>query len=95
MSQGRPGGRPLRDSTMAKMLEMVGHHHPFVQLDFMPNFAGLHPFAGNDVPEGVQPHFPVVYIAEQAGAPLRAERDEIRARLRVVPSFQPDGFAPS
>ena len=41
-------------------VNMVGHHHPIVQFEFLPDRAGFTPFLSDDFSKGVQLH-PAVY----------------------------------
>nr|VFJ53215.1 MAG: hypothetical protein BECKDK2373B_GA0170837_104125 [Candidatus Kentron sp. DK] len=74
-------------------MKMIRHHHPLVQLDFLADCGGPPPFLGNDFAGMVQPHLPVQDFPEQAFPVLCANGQEIRPRLGIIISLQPDGAA--
>jgi len=74
-------------------VDMIGHHHEGVQFHVLEMVRDFMPTRAHDFPHVVQPHFPVHHVAEQRGAPVGADGDEIRARLGVIVSLQPDGTA--
>ncbi len=93
--QGRPAGRPYGRYAFDGYdpVDVIGHHDECIEHDLTTNFAGPGPFLFDHPTDRIQSHFGIDDFAEQAAAPIGADRDEIGAGLSVVMARQTDGAA--
>ncbi len=80
--------RDVKDS-----VNVIGHDHERVQLDAGEMAGNVIPARLNQFATFVQPYLTAGHLPEQAFPTVRADRHEIRAGLRVVVPFQPNGLA--
>ena len=74
-------------------VQMVGHHHKCVRQQMGKTRRQSEPFVPHQGTRAVQNHHTIDHIAKHTGAVVGANRHKIRARLRIVVVFQPDGTA--
>ena len=74
-------------------MNVVGHDHERVQVQFAPDLLGCQPFREDDLPPGVPPHFAIDHLTQQALAAVHADRHEVGTGRGIVESGQPDRLA--
>lgn len=84
-------GRPRFNDNNA--VNVVGHHHPFIQPHIGKMFRDLLPTFRRDFPERIVMDGRALHMAEQAFTILRAYRDEIRACGGIIIPPQANGTA--
>ena len=47
-----------------KPVHMIGHNHPFIETNFLPNFNRSYPFIRHDLPKRIQSHFTLNNLPE-------------------------------
>jgi len=72
-------------------VDMVRHDHKRIQFDIGAEDAGANPFFVNNSSKRIHSHLPTHHLAKQTHPTLRADRNEIRARLGVIVTLQADG----
>lgn len=80
----RPYGGRLGRCEDEDSVKVIGHELPGFELEICKMGWELQPVGLNDLTEIVWLHLPVDDVTEEAGHIVRADRDEIMARLRVV-----------
>jgi hypothetical protein len=73
-------------------MDMVGHHDEGAQIDGIM-MRQIEPSMLNDFPQPVQSHFTIYDLSKQRHTSLGNHGDEIQARLSVIISVQPQGWA--
>src|SRR3990172_7570162 len=74
-------------------MHVVGHHHDDIRYGVWKMRRDFLPTCLDDFSGIVHSHLTIHHLAEQTSAVLRADGDEIRARLRVVVPFEPNRTA--
>jgi hypothetical protein len=99
----RRGAAPLRPYVIPTIgigihdpnnpMHVIGHHHKFIGIQHhtRAHNGGMEPFVTHNLPVFIQPHFALHDFAEQTGAVMGANGDEIRAGLGVIIFLQADG----
>lgn len=72
---------------------MIGHDNECTQTDIGETLSQPLPFMAGNLTSAVQPHITILDLAEQAGAAVGDNGDEISAGLGIIVSLQADGTA--
>ena len=70
-------------------MKMIRHHHEFIQIDIREMFRQGLPHRLHDASGCIQMHDPRLDVTETRQPPMRADGNEIRARLPVIESGHP------
>ena len=87
---GRPAGRPNRICNQQNAVEMIRHHDPCIQFNFIAYFRGLDPLIGNNQTCTVQLHCAVGNVAEPTLPIVGTDGYEIGTRARIIVVTQTD-----
>ena len=70
-------------------MEMVRHHHKCIQSNIRKMNRNTVPTGRNNVRSRVAYHLPIYNLAKDALAVARADSNEVRPRLGIVESWEP------
>ena len=72
-------------------MQVVGHDHKCIQLEFLPDVGGSKPLLLRRMPCTAETHVPAQDVSEEARAVVCHDGDEVSPRLGVVVTLQADG----